>query len=172
MYNHNNHNNYNHNNYNKNNYNKNNYYQNNYSDNTIIIKGSWTNTPSTSTQNPIEKKSYSKYRNSHNFYDRLNESIRIIEKYPDRIPVICEKGLGANNPDIYKNKFLVPLEFNLGNFLVVIRKLIKLQNHEALFLMINGTVPPLIMNFKELYWKYKDPDGHLYITYSKENVFG
>jgi GABA(A) receptor-associated protein len=175
MYNHNNYNyNYNNNNhsyygnYNKynltnnntNNYNSTNY---NYLNQNIPIIGSWDTN---------EKKSFSKFRNSFSIEDRINESIIMMKKYPDRIPIICEKGLGKDNPDIDKNKYLVPMDLTVGNFLVVIRKRIKLQPYNALFLMINGSIPPTTANFKELYHRYKDIDGYLYVTYTKENVFG
>lgn len=155
---------YNHNNYNKkknkNNYNSLNY---NYFNHTNTITGSWDNN---------EKKPSSTFRNSFTFNDRITESTRIITKYPDRVPVICEKGLGKDNPDIDKNKYLVPLDFTIGNFLVVIRKRIKLQDFEALFLMVNGSILPISTSFNEIYNRYKDSDGYLYMTYTKENVFG
>ena len=95
-----------------------------------------------------------------------------MKKYPDVIPVICEKGIGKDNPDINKNKYLVQTDYTIGYFLVAIRKRIKLKDYEALFLMVNNYIPPSTMKFKELYHKHKDTDGYLYITYTKENVFG
>lgn len=131
------------------------------------IKGSWN-----SDYNTINK-TVSKFKNSFSYHDRLNESRRVLSKYPDMIPVICEKSLGKDNPDINKNKYLVPLNLTVGNFLMVIRKRIKLlQSHEALFLLINGTIPPTSATFRDLYLTYKDSDGFMYMTYTKENVFG
>lgn len=153
------------NNYNLTKYNTNNYdlVNYNYFNNNILITGSWNNN---------EKKTFSKFRNSYSLKDRINESSSIMKKNPDRIPVICEKGLGKDNPEINKNKYLVPMDFTIGNFLVVIRKRITIQDHEALFLMVNNCIPPTSTKFKELYHKYKDDDGYLYMTYTKENVFG
>ena len=132
--------------------------------NTNTITGSWNNNE--------QKKTYSKFRNSFSYIDRIGESSRILTKYPDRIPVICEKGNGRDNPDIDKNKYLVPNDLTIGNFLLVIRKRIKLESHEALFLMTNGSIPPTTAIFKDLYHRYKDSDGYLYMTYTKENTFG
>ena len=39
-----------------------------------------------------------------NIEARKNESERIRERYPDRIPVICEKSETSKLPDIDKNK--------------------------------------------------------------------
>lgn len=146
--------------YNINNYDSSNY---NYFNQNITITGSW---------NTNEKKTFSKFRNSYSIEDRINESLSIMKKFPNRIPVICEKSLGKDNPEINKNKYLVPMDFTIGNFLVVIKKRIKLQDYEALFLMINNSILPTTTKFKEIYHKHKDIDGFLYITYMKENVFG
>jgi GABA(A) receptor-associated protein len=47
---------------------------------------------------------------------------RIRAKYPDRIPVICEKALKSNLEDIDKKKYLVPSDLTVGQFVYVIRK--------------------------------------------------
>jgi GABA(A) receptor-associated protein len=36
---------------------------------------------------------------------RKSEAARIRQKYPDRIPVICEKANGSDVPDIDKQKY-------------------------------------------------------------------
>ena len=154
------------NNHNMNHYNIYNHYNHktyNINNTNNTLKGTWDNN---------NGKTFSKFRNSFTYNQRINESNRIIQKYPDRIPIICEKGLGKDNPDIDKNKYLVPLDFTIGNFLVVVRKKIKLQDYEALFLMINGSIPSTTSTFRDIYHSYKDSDGYLYITYTKENVFG
>mmetsp|Transcript_65860 Transcript_65860/g.203865 ORF Transcript_65860/g.203865 Transcript_65860/m.203865 type:complete len:109 (-) Transcript_65860:164-490(-) len=48
------------------------------------------------------------------FEKRAAEARRILAKYPDRIPVVCEKAPRSELPDIEKKKFLVP-----GSMLVV-----------------------------------------------------
>ncbi len=107
------------------------------------------------------------------FADRANESSRIKIKYPNRIPVICEKAQGKSTaPDIDKNKYLVPCDLTIGQFLYVIRKRIKLPPESALFLFINGTIPSASMLMSSIYENEKDPDGFLYITYAQENTFG
>jgi GABA(A) receptor-associated protein len=39
-------------------------------------------------------------------------------------------------------------------------------------MMVNGIIPSNTDIMNELYEKYKDYDGFLYLTYSSENVFG
>lgn len=118
------------------------------------------------------KKTYSKFKNSFTFEQRICETTRIITLHPTRIPVICEKSTLSDVPDISKHKYLVPYDLTIGEFMYVIRKNIKLQSYEALFLMVNNFIPSSSMRFSELYWNYKDPDGFLYIIYTKENTFG
>ena len=116
--------------------------------------------------------SYSKFRNNHSFESRSNESMRIKNKYPDKIPVICEKDWNSSIPETDKQKYLVPSDMTISNFLFVIRKRLKLNNQEALFLTIDDIIPSSRTTFYELYEKYKYSDGFLYIVYSKENTFG
>ncbi len=105
--------------------------------------------------------------------ERASESERIRIKYPDRIPVICEKAQGkSTTPDIDKNKYLVPCDLTIGQFLYVIRKRIKLPPESALFLFVNGSIPSASMLMSSIYENEKDPDGFLYITYAQENTFG
>ncbi|KAJ9459442.1 Autophagy-related protein 8 [Diplonema papillatum] len=81
------------------------------------------------------------------FDERKKESERITQKYPDRIPVICEKHQQSNVPDIDKTKYLVPLDLNVGQFIYVVRKRIKLEPEKALFVFVNGMLPPTGMVF-------------------------
>ena len=51
---------------------------------------------------------YIPFKQKHSIAKRMNESERILSKFPDRIPVICERNPGNSTLDhIDKNKFLV-----------------------------------------------------------------
>ncbi len=113
------------------------------------------------------------FKTKYSFENRVSESGRIRSKYPDRIPIICEKASKkSDTPDIDKNKYLVPFDLTVGQFLYVIRKRIKLPPEAALFIFINGSLPSTSMLISTVYENEKDPDGFLYILYSKENTFG
>ena len=73
----------------------------------------------------------SSYKKSLLFEDRLRKANLLIAKYPGRVPVICEKYQGNNNPDIDKNKYLVPVDITIGQFLIIIRQRIKLNPNES-----------------------------------------
>lgn len=112
------------------------------------------------------------FKKQHTFEERKAEADRIRSKYPDRIPVICEKTDKSNVADIDKKKYLVPADLSIGQFVYVIRKRLKMPAEQAIFLFVNGTIPPTAAILNQIYEEYKNEDGFLYITYSGENTFG
>jgi len=113
-------------------------------------------------------------KNQLSFNDRLKESQKLNNKYPDKIPVICERSNSSSYdcPYIDKNKYLVPNDFTLGQFLHVIRKRMKLPPEKAVFIFINGSVFHSSQLLSNIYETDKDNDGFLYLTYAFENTFG
>ena len=115
-----------------------------------------------------------KFKSIHTFEERKIESQRVMQKYPDRIPIVCEKSKNNNSsiPLLDKSKYLVPADLTVGQFMYVIRKRIKLNSEQAIFLFVNGTIPSTSAILYSLYDSCKDEDGFLYITYSGEITFG
>lgn len=104
---------------------------------------------------------------------RIDEANNIRSKYPDKLPIIVTKSRNTTINNIDKNKFLVPTDMTIGQFLVVIRKRIKLKNEETLYLLVNDeTMIETSKVMSQIYDENKDEDGFLYITYCGENVFG
>ena len=95
-------------------------------------------------------------------------------KYPDKIPLICEKDPKSKLHGIEKTKYLIPGDLAVGQFSSMLRKKLELSKEEAFFLLINGKhsiTGDTLMS--ELYDKYKDiDDGFLYISYSSELTWG
>jgi len=114
----------------------------------------------------------SNFKKSKSESERISESSKIIERYPDRIPIIVEKDKKSKIKDIDKNKFLVPNDMTLGQFIYVVRKRIKLDPTEALFFFVNNILCNNTQTLGEIYKTYKDKDGFLYILYTSENTFG
>jgi len=114
------------------------------------------------------------FKENRSFIDRLHETTRILEKYPDRIPLICEKGKDVSSKflEIDKNKYLVPNDLTVGHFVYVIRKRLQLPPEKAIFLFIRGIMPSSSSLLYHLYDIYKDEDGFLYVNYTFENTFG
>jgi GABA(A) receptor-associated protein len=114
----------------------------------------------------------SQFKKQHIFDKRLSESKRIIEKYPTKIPIIVEKQNKSDVPDIDKQKYLVPNDLTIGQFVYVIRRRLKLDPEKAIFIFINNILPPTSAFVQQVYEEHKDDDGFLYVTYSGENSFG
>ena len=113
------------------------------------------------------------YKKNHSVEERKTEAQRIRSKYPNRIPVIVEKGEKCILNDIDKQKYLVPTDITLGQFIFIIRKKVKLGSEQGLYLFIGNNVlgsPSTLM--KQIYENHKDKDDFLYITYHSENTFG
>lgn len=105
--------------------------------------------------------------------ERITESTRILQKYENCIPIICEKNIfSKNTPNIDKNKYIVPQNLTIGQFIYVIRKRLNIQSQYALYIFINGFIPPTSSLIMYLYETEKNLDGFLYIQYSFENTFG
>ena len=113
-----------------------------------------------------------RFKSEFSFEKRLEESTKIKNKHPDRIPIIVTKGKNCRLKEMDKYKFLAPYDLTLGQFLVVIRKRIQLDNNEALFVFINNTLINTSQTLGGIYNDLKDKDGFLYMTYCNENVFG
>lgn len=116
--------------------------------------------------------SKSEFKAQHPFEKRKAEAQRIRAKYPDRIPVICEKASSSDIADIDKRKYLVPADLTVGQFVYVIRKRIKLEPEKAIFIFVNNTLPPTAALMSTIYKEQTDTDGFLYVTYSGESTFG
>lgn len=112
------------------------------------------------------------FREKHSFDERLQQSSKIMVKYPDRLPIICLKHPDSQIQQIDKEKYLVPSDLTIGQFVFVIRKRIKLDPTVGLFIFVNNMLPPTASLVSQVYDKHKDDDGFLYITYSGENTFG
>ena len=102
---------------------------------------------------------------------RVKSFESIQKKYPNRIPVLIERGT-SESPQIDKNKFLVPKNLTVAEFMSIIRSRINLNSSQALFLMINNVLPKATDEMDIVYRKYKHEDGFLYVTYCIENTFG
>jgi len=112
------------------------------------------------------------FKLNHTFEERCKESTKIITKYPERIPVIVEKQETSDVVDLDKNKYLVPWDLTVGQFVYVIRKRMKLPPEKAIFIFVNNQIPMQSMCMSNVYDEEKDRDGFLYIKYAGENTFG
>lgn len=106
------------------------------------------------------------------FQERCKESSSMLEKYPTKIPAIVYKSKTSDVPDLKKNKFLVPRDFTVGQFIYLLRSHIKLEPHKSMFLFVNNSLPTTSTLMSTLYQNHKDNDGFLYMVYTGESTFG
>merc|ERR1712146_782401 len=104
------------------------------------------------------------------FEKRSAEARRILAKYPDRIPVICEKAARSDLPDIEKKKFLVPGTMLLGEFKYIIHKhinqtgTVSVAPDQTIYLFVKKSSPKTGALMSELYEQHKAADGFLYVS--------
>ena len=110
------------------------------------------------------------YKEAFSFETRKAEAEEIRRKYPDRVPVIVEKAPKALLGDIDKNKFLVPSDMTIIQFMYVVRKRLGMTPELALFLLVNGTLTPTSTTMGALYEEYKEEDSYLYVAYSDQST--
>ncbi|KAF8952786.1 ubiquitin-like protein atg8 [Podila verticillata] len=118
------------------------------------------------------ERAISAFQQKHPFETRKAESARIRQKYPDRVPIICEKADKADITTIDKNKYLVPADLTVGQFMYVIRKRMELSPERGIFLFVGEVLPLAAALISSLYEEYRDDDGFLYFTYAGESTFG
>ena len=112
------------------------------------------------------------FKEKHTTEERSDESKKVLEKYPDRVPIIVEKALNTDITNIDKHKFLVPNDITIGQFTYIIRKRIELEPEKAMFAFVDNILPPTACCISEIYEEHKSDDGFLYFTYAGENTFG
>jgi GABA(A) receptor-associated protein len=107
---------------------------------------------------------------------QLNEGHKIREKFPSRIPVYITRAKNNSTshalPEIQKNKYLVPCDLTVGQFIYIIRKQLQVNPEMAIFIFVKNNLPTTGMLMKELYAQYGDSDGLLRMQYTSESTFG
>ena len=117
--------------------------------------------------------SLGKYRKNVPFDERKLKASMILKQHPHRIPVVveCSDSLQAVHP-LNKNKFIVPYELTLAQFMFIIRKHMKLEPEYAIFVFINNRLHPITTVLGAVYAEEKDEDGFMYLDVFQESTFG
>ena len=112
------------------------------------------------------------FRNTHNLNSRKKMTDNVLLKYPDKIPAIIESVSGKKTDE--KVKFLLPKDTTMAQLAYVIYKRNKMDDPSvSILLFINGlTLVESYLTSEQVYEKYKDADGFLYIVWQCENTFG
>jgi len=108
--------------------------------------------------------------------ERSPEASAMMAKFPDRVPVICEKVPRSDVPDLTKNKFLVPGTMNCGEFKYIVHQHVartsRVAADQTIYLFVRNYSPKTGALMSELYNQYRAEDGFLHIAYSAECTLG
>lgn len=114
-----------------------------------------------------------KFKIENSLETRIAESGRICSKYKDRIPIIvCVYEKDIEKLKLDKTKYLTPFDLTVGQFIYIIRKRVKIESEDAIFIFFNNLLIPNSSSISSVYKDNKDDDGFLYATISLENTFG
>lgn len=102
---------------------------------------------------------------------RLLKIKNLLTENPDRVPIIVRPEKSDN---VYR--FLVKDETTLANFMIILRKKIKLESFQSIYIFVKSgkevIFPPTSSSIGTIYHQHKDQDLVLNLVYAKENVFG
>lgn len=117
----------------------------------------------------------SDFKDTMTFEERKSHSLLLANKFPDKLPIIIQRSKKDKLlKDLDKVKYLVPINITILDCINILRRRL-LLNHTTAIYFFNYSHNVLLspsQSIHELYTKYKDPDGFLYIEYSAENTFG
>ena len=134
------------------------------------------------TYDVIDKSKLTSYNNDNTYINsvpyekRCAESNKIINKYPNHVPVIIN--CLSDELKLKKTKYLVPKELHTPELMHTVRSQLKLDAGKAIFLFVNNLMVDNTKNIGEIYYEYikslpKDnKDLFLYISICAENTFG
>ena len=106
------------------------------------------------------------------FSKRLHEAENKLRECPDRVPVILEPAENASIK-LEQRKFLVPTSVTISQFMHIVRKRMKINPDQAIYLYTDdNTLPIMTQLMSQLYHNYAAHDRFLYLVYGNESTFG
>ena len=113
------------------------------------------------------------FKKNFSLENRKEKYNKVLINANGKIPVICEKDPKSDIETIEKTKYLVSPDMTVNQFESIIRKKLKLNKEKALFFIVNGKNAIVgTQLFSEIYTKFKDEDGFLYLAYASEDIWG
>lgn len=114
-----------------------------------------------------------KFKAENSLEERKRNSESLLQQFDDKIPLVCEKDPKSKMESLPKTKFLVPNTMMWSQLSELIKNKIKLDNREALFLLIEGKHQVSgEKTLGEIYEAYKEEDGFLYVSYAGQLSWG
>merc|ERR1711907_161140 len=105
-----------------------------------------------------------------------SEVQRMRMKYPDRVPVLCERAPRSSLPQIAQKKFLIPGTMRCSELKYIIHREVKkigsIAGDQTIYLFVGNLAPKTSMTIGELYEQCPTQDGVLHVMYRAENTLG
>ena len=133
------------------------------SDKINIFNNNYNNKPNYSECNFIIKFRKQKLETRYKIFND------IFLKYPDRIPIIIDT---KKELTLDKNKYIVPKDLTIAQFIYMLKKRIKITNNDSIYLICNNKLLVNSHTIAQIYSENKDIDDFLYIIIAIENTFG
>ena len=103
--------------------------------------------------------------------ERKRQCAEVTTRRPTYTPIVVEPGDGA--PMIDKDKFLAREELTVSQFTFVLRRRLRMETSQALFLLVDRKLVSGDTTLRSVHRRSTpSDDGFLYITYTFENAFG
>lgn len=97
---------------------------------------------------------------------------RARRQHPEHVPAILVRR-SKDAPPLDREKFLLPRTLTGAQLHYIVRRRLRMEGEQALFLLCGDRLVPATATVRELEVAHRDPDdGFLYVTYALENAFG
>lgn len=107
---------------------------------------------------------------------RQKEAAQLLRTHPRMIPTIIESATtGQSLPQnkYFPSRFLIPGMYTFHEFTQVLRRRFQLDPADSIVLTVQGTVVPAMeQTMQKIYERYRAEDLFLYVTYTRETVYG
>ena len=125
----------------------------------------------------------SEYKNTFSLEERIERFEDLKKKYPGKLFICCERSSTSsmpllkekiNNDLIVRYKYVIPEDLKVEEFITKLHEY-KTEKHSSIqpiYLFCNNVLLPRKTVIIDLYNKYKDEDGMLYLKYSDNYSWG
>ena len=119
---------------------------------------------------------YGGFKRKYTFDQRSHQSNYMLEKFNyQKIPIVVEYETSFPKKyilNIEKRKYLVSLDYLFGQFIMIIRKSLKLPPKYAITLLVNNSMCRASDYIESVYESKKDKDDFLYVCVCLDATFG
>lgn len=114
----------------------------------------------------------SQFKRENTLSHRKSLHEKIQKAYPLHCPIIVESR-SSKDPQIQRKKFLISSGASMGKVFYEFHKhMPTVASTQAIIFFTENLLIPVSDIVDDVYFKYHDEDGFLYITYTTESTFG